>query len=110
MYAHTQEGEACVPDDVANALEYILKTQSYSYEELLFRLPERQKQVLIALSKSGPTSGITTAAFLQANSLPSASAVQSAARGLLEKDYITLHHGVYSVYDLFLGYWIRQEI
>lgn len=110
LYAHTPEGETCVPEDVEEALNYILKTQSYTYEELMFRLPERQKQVLIALAKSGPTTGITTAAFLQANSLPSASTVQSAVRGLLEKEYITLFHGEYSVYDLFLGYWICQEM
>jgi hypothetical protein len=110
LYAHTPEGETCVPEDVEEALNYILKTQSYTYEELMFRLPERQKQVLIALAKSGPTTGITTAAFLQANSLPSASTVQSAVRGLLEKEYITLFHGEYSVYDLFLGYWICREL
>ena len=109
LYAHTPVGETCVPEDVEEALNYILKTQSYTYEELMFRLPERQKQVLIALAKSGPTTGITTAAFLQANSLPSASTVQSAVRGLLEKEYITLFHGEYSVYDLFLGYWICRE-
>ena len=110
LYAHTSEGETCVPEDVADALDYILKTQSYTYEELLFRLPEKQKQVLIALAKTGPTAGITTAAFLKANSLPSASTVQSAVRGLLEKEYITLFHGVYSVYDLFLGFWICREM
>lgn len=110
LYAHTPVGETCVPEDVEEALNYILKTQSYTYEELMFRLPERQKQVLIALAKSGPTTGITTAAFLQANSLPSASTVQSAVRGLLEKEYITLFHGEYSVYDLFLGYWICREL
>ena len=110
MYAHTTEGDVCLPEDVEDALEYIIKTQSYSYEEVLFRLPERQKQVLIALAKSGPTKSITSAAFLQANALPSASTVQSAVRGLLEKDYITLFHGTYSVYDLFLANWIQREL
>ena len=110
MYAHTTEGDVCLPENVEDALEYIIKTHSYSYEEVLFRLPERQKQVLIALAKSGPTKSITSAAFLQANALPSASTVQSAVRGLLEKDYITLFHGTYSVYDLFLGNWIQREL
>ena len=65
---------------------------------------------MISLPRIGSGKGITTAAFLQANSLPSASTVQSAVRGLLEKEYITLFHGEYSVYDLFLGYWICQEM
>jgi len=109
LYAQTKEGETCKPEDIDDALDYILRTQSYSYEEVLFRLPERQKQVLIALAKNGPAKNITSAAFLQANALPSASTVQSAVRGLLEKDYITLFHGIYSVYDLFFGYWICRE-
>ena len=109
LYAQTPEGEKCVPENVTEALDYILRTQAYSYEEVLFRLPERQKQVLIALAKNGPAKSVTSAAFLQANALPSASMVQSALRGLLEKDYITLFHGVYSVYDLFFGYWISRE-
>jgi len=109
LYAHTAEGASCVPEDVADALDYIIKTQSYSYEEILFRLPERQKQVLIALSKSGPTKSITAASFLHQNGLPSASTVQSAVRGLLEKDFITLFHGVYTVYDVFLMHWLARE-
>jgi len=109
LYAQTPEGETCLQQDVADALDYILRTQSYSYEEVLFRLPDRQKQVLIALAKNGPTKNITSSAFLQAHALPSASTVQSAVRGLLEKEYITLFHGIYSVYDLFFGYWICRE-
>jgi len=109
LYAQTPEGEKCLPQDVADALDYILRTQSYSYEEVLFRLPDRQKQVLIALAKNGPAKNITSSAFLQAYALPSASTVQSAVRGLLEKEYITLFHGIYSVYDLFFGYWISRE-
>lgn len=109
LYANTAEEETCVPDDVTAALNYILRTQSYSYEEILFRLPDRQKQVLIALAKNGPAKNITSAAFLQTHALPSASTVQSAVRGLMEKEYITLFHGIYSVYDLFFAYWICQE-
>ena len=74
----------------------------------MFRLPEKQKLVLTALAKEGMAKGITSSAFLRKYRLPSASTVQSAVRGLLEKDYITLEQGVYTVYDLFLAYWIRR--
>lgn len=108
LYANTSAGETCTPEQVKEALEYILKTQSYSYEEVLFRLPEKQKMVLIALAKNGPAKSITSASFVKKYSLQSASTVQSAMRGLLEKDFVTLDKGVYSVYDLFMAYWLQQ--
>ncbi len=110
LYAQTPIGGKCDVDRVEQALDYILKTQSYSYEETLFRLPEKQKHVLIALSKNGPETAITSAAFLRRHSLPSASSVQSAMRGLLEKDLVTCEKGIYSVYDIFLAYWIQREM
>jgi hypothetical protein len=109
LYTNTIEGDACVIEDVEMALDYILKTQSYSYEEVLYRLPEKQKMVLIALAKNGPTKSVTSAAFVKKYSLQSASTEQSALRGLLEKDFVTLEQGVYSVYDLFMSHWLRTR-
>lgn len=108
MYSHTLQGEECMLVDVPEALDYILTTQDYMYKETMFRIPEKQKLVLIALAKEGRAKGITSSAFLKKYRLPSASTVQSAVKGLLEKDYITLEQGIYTVYDLFLAYWIRR--
>lgn len=108
LYAATREGDTCNVNQVPMALDYILKTQSYSYEEILFRLPEKQKMVLKALAQNGPTKSITSSAFVKKYALQSASTVQSAIRGLLEKDFVTLEQGVYSVYDLFMAYWLRN--
>lgn len=110
LYANTQIGEVCTIDMVAEALDYVLKTQSYSYEETLFRLPEKQKMVLIALAKNGPSTAITSGSFLRKFSLPSPSTVQSAVRGLMEKDFVTYEQGTYYVYDLFFSMWIRREL
>lgn len=109
LYSLTEKGETCTVDMVNDALDYILKTQGYSYEETLFRLPEKQKMVLVALAKNGPATGITSGTFIRKYGLPSASMVQSAVRGLLEKDFVTHEQGKYYVYDLFLGYWIRRQ-
>lgn len=109
LFAATREGEICKKEHVAEALDYIIKTQAYSYEEVLFRLPEKQKMVLIALAKNGPTKSITSAAFVEKYGLRSASTVQSAMRGLLEKDFVTIEQGTYSVYDIFMAYWIQRE-
>lgn len=108
LYAFTSEGETCMHEQVQEALDYIIKTQSYSYEEVLFRLPEKQKMVLIALAKNGPTQSVTSSLFVQKYSLQSASTVQSAIRGLLEKDFVTSEKGVYTVYDIFFAYWLQK--
>lgn len=78
------------------------------YKETMFRIPEKQKLVLVALAKEGVAKGITSGAFLKKYRLPSASTVQSAVKGLLEKDFVTQEQGVYTVYDLFLAYWIKH--
>ena len=41
-------------------------------------------------------------------SIRSASSVASAAKGLLEKDFITNDNGVYQVYDLFFKLWLQK--
>lgn len=108
LYGFTEKGETCHVEQVQEALDYILRTQSYVYEETLSRLPEKQTMTLIALSKNGPTKGITSAAFVEKYSLQSSSTVQSAMKGLLEKDFVTLEKGVYSIYDIFLDYWLQR--
>ncbi|MBO7459135.1 MAG: ATP-binding protein [Paludibacteraceae bacterium] len=108
LYGFTREGGTCDVAQVEEALDYILKTQSYVYEETISRLPEKQTVTLVALSKNGPTKSITSAAFVEKYSLQSASTVQSAMRGLLEKDFVTLEKGIYSVYDIFFDYWIQR--
>ena len=109
LYANIPVCETCTVDQVPAALDYIIKTQAYSYEETLFRLPKKQKTVLIALAKNGATKGITSGAFIRQYRLTSASAVQAAVKGLLEKDFITCEKGVYSVNDLFMAEWLRRE-
>lgn len=108
LYALTDKGETCTTEMVDEALDYVLRTQGYSYEETLFRLPEKQKMVLIALAQNGPTKSVTSSAFVRKYGLSSASTVQSAIRGLLEKDFVTYEQGTYYVYDLFLWYWIKK--
>ena len=109
LYSGTPEGATCQAKDVEEALGYIIRTQAYSYEEVLFRLPEKQKMVLIALAKNGPSKAVTSSAFVKKYSLQSASTVQSALRGLLEKDFVTLEQGIYTVYDIFMAVWLQRH-
>ena len=109
FYSRTAKGEKCTKEMVYEALDYILSTLDYTYGETLFRMPEKQKEVFIAIAKEDQAKAITSGTFIHKYKLSSSSMVQSAVKGLLERDYITYEKGVYSVYDLFLEYWIRKN-
>ena len=109
LYAMTAPGETCTPDKVDIALSDILSQLNFTYSSLLFQLPPKQKEVLMAICKEGKAREITSSRFLKAYKL-TASSVQGAVKGLLDKDFVTNELGVYSVYDKFFEEWLKQQI
>ena len=78
-------------------------------ETFLKGLPEKQKELLIAIANAKDAEAITSAEFIRKYKLTSASSVQAAQRVLLEKDYITNENGKYKVYDQFFRMWIVEN-
>ena len=78
--------------------------------ELLSFVTDQQKQLLYAIAQEGKSTGITSGAFVKKHSLKSASAVQSAAKRLLEIDMITKSGQTYTVSDPLLRIWLRKRI
>ena len=76
---------------------------------MLYRMTEKQKELLIALAKEGKIRVVTSGKFVRNYRLPSPSSVQAALRGLPERDFITQGQGVYQVYDRFFGIWLRES-
>lgn len=108
LYASTSEGEICFPDEIQIAVDSIISQMDFTYSSLLYQLPAKQKEVLIAISKEGKVKGITSSKFLHTYKL-TASSVQGAIKGLLEKDFVTVELGVYSIYDRFFERWLKRE-
>ena len=108
LYAMTASGETCTPDKVGIALSDILSQLNFTYSSLLFQLPPKQKEVLMAICKEGKAREITSSRFLKTYKL-TASSVQGAIKGLLDKDFITSELGEYSVYDKFFEEWLRRQ-
>ena len=94
---------------VEEAICQIIGSFQYTYSETLFRMPEKQKELLIAITKEGKASAITSGAFIKKYRLPSSSSVQSALKGLLEKDFVTQEAGTYQIYDRFFGLWLQRN-
>lgn len=110
LYAMTDEGDTCGEEDYPAALASIVLSQRATYNELLAILPPKQKMVLEAISREGHAKGVTSAAFIRRHSLPSTSSVQSALKGLLEKELVTQTDGVYQIYDYFLSHYLRERM
>lgn len=109
LYANTAEEEICTPDKIELALEEILSQMNFTYSSLLYQLPSKQKEVLIAICKEGNAQEITSSRFLRTYKL-TASSVQGAIKGLLEKDFVTMELGIYSVYDKFFDLWLKKTL
>lgn len=109
LYSMTPKGKTCGTEMVDEAIHQIIDSFKYPYSELLFRLPEKQKELLIAIAKEGKAKAITSGAFIKKYKLASPSSVQSALKGLLEKDFVTQEQGTYQIYDQFLGIWLTEN-
>lgn len=108
LYAITPFGELCSTEKVPEAINNVVISQEAQYKEILSMIPPKQKQVLQAIAREGRARGITSAQFIRKYQLPSASSIQSAVKGLLEKEILTQEEGCYWIYDYFFSYWIAK--
>ncbi len=109
LYMRTPKGGVCTKDMIDEAVEYILDFGANTYEDLIYQLPAKQTQTLVAIALEGKVNGATSAEFVGKYALTSASSVSSALSGLLEKGIVTHNKGVYQVYDYFFSEWIRRK-
>ena len=107
LYSRTAVGAACDTAMVDDAIDFILRLSSDTYESLFYQMPEKQRMLFLAIAKEGKATSLTGGAFVNKHRLNSASSVNSALKGLLEKDFITMDKNVYSVYDQFFTLWLR---
>ena len=109
LFSLTEVGGTCKLSSFDEALGNLIYSQEFTFQEILSRLPEKQKEILIAISKEGKASGVTSSDFIRKYKLHTPSSVQSALKYLLEKDLVTQQNTVYQVYDRFFGIWIKQS-
>lgn len=108
LFALTETGKDCGMERVPEALQNVVMSQEMQYKELMSLIPPKQKQVLQAIGREGRASNATSAQFIKKYQLPSASSIQSAIKGLTEKEILTQEDGCYRIYDYFLAYWIAR--
>lgn len=109
LFSYTSTGQSCDEMMVHLAIDNILRANEFTYQSLLFQLPPKQKELLVAICKAEKAKSITSSAFVRRYHLSSTSSVQSAVKGLLEKNFITSTLGVYEVYDKFFALWLLRK-
>ena len=109
LFTQTAKGETCTLPMIDVAINDLLDFSSDTYESLLYQMPEKQKEVFIAIAAEGNVKNISGSTFVKKYRLTSASSVLSAVKSLLEKDFITQEKNVYSVYDKFFGLWMNNK-
>ena len=104
------QGGECSVEAVKKLIDdYVLECEPRLREQLAF-VSDTQKELLYAVSEEGqPVKSITAAAFIKRHKLKSPSAVQAAAKKLLEYDLLTRQEGRYSIADPLLAIWLSSK-
>ena len=110
LYMLTPKGEICGLEMIDHAIDTYLQLSSEYYSELLRQMPEKQRNVFLAIAAEGQAKSISGGKFIHKYHLHSASSVISAVKGLLEKDFITQTNHVYHVYDRFFQLWLKKTL
>lgn len=110
LFLKTPQGSTCTTGMIDDAIDYNINIASDTYEAMLRQMPEKQRNVLIAIAAEGEAKNVRSGSFAKKYHLPSPSSVNSAIKGLLEKDFITKNEDAYTVYDKFFDLWLKRDI
>ncbi|MBO4740378.1 MAG: ATPase, partial [Bacteroidales bacterium] len=108
LFAITANKDTCTQDRISIAKKNIINVQEGSYQMQMSILSQKQKALLQAIAREGSTKAITSAAFVKKHSLSSPSSVQSAVKGLMDKDIVSSEEGCYRINDYFFSEWIKE--
>ena len=101
--------DSVVVSDVDKAVEQIINQNEEAYQDILYQLTARQRDLLVAVSREGKAKQITGSTFVKRHHLSSASSVQKSAQALTEKQLLTHQQGIYEVYDKFMSEWLQKS-
>jgi len=109
-FSLTPKGEKCDEASIKQIInDYVLECEPRLKEQLAF-VSETQKDLLYAVSEEQePVNNLTSSSFIKHHRLKSSSAVQAAAKKLLEYDLLTRIEGSYSIADPLMALWLHSK-
>lgn len=109
LFSITAANNSGTTEMMEQAQQNIIQVQEGTYQMQLNMLSPKQKSLLQAIAREGKVKSVTSGSFIKKHSLDSTSSVQSALKGLLEKEVVTHDDGFYHVSDYFFGLWIKEN-
>ena len=90
-------------------LNHLVDSKRFTFEDRYASLTEKQKMVLLAIASEFPNQPtLTSQEFISTYGLKTASSVQTAVKGLVEKGILTDNHGVRRPTDLLFMLWLKN--
>lgn len=109
LYEMTDAENVATVSMADEAVCYILELFSAMFKEMFVRLSQRQRDLLVALSKEGKTECPTSENFILKYNLKSASAVQGAMRPLVKDETVSFQDGAYFITNRFFSLWLSRR-
>ena len=108
-FYYTDSGEICSKEEAELFSDNYINECGTKIKEILAGISESQKELLYAVSAEKTATGITSGAFIKRHNLKSASAVQSAAKALIEAGILTRKGYAYSLSDPMTRIWLEKR-
>lgn len=109
-FALTLPNETIHLDAFPVVLQNMIDTKRFTFEDRYQGLTEKQKNVLKALADEFPnTPAPTSKEFIEKYHLKTASSVQTAIKGLVDKKIMREYHGERQITDILFVLWIKTN-
>ena len=90
-------------------LNHMVDSKRFTFEDRFASLTEKQKTVLLAIAAEYPNAPTPTSHdFISKYNLKTASSVQTAIKGLIEKGILSDNHGTKRPTDLLYILWLKN--
>ncbi|MBW2066615.1 MAG: ATP-binding protein [Deltaproteobacteria bacterium] len=104
------EGQRIQPEDVALAVDFLLRREASAYINTWDLLTRRQRQALVILAQTAPGENPFRSEALRKFKITQPSVMVRALKSLIQKDIVDKEEGRYEILDLFFKRWIRKYI
>lgn len=110
VFALATPGETIHADTFPIVLQHMIDTKRFTFEDRYQGLTEKQKAVLRAIAEEFPnTPAPTSRDFIEKYHLKTASSVQTAIKGLIDKKIMREYRGERQVSDILFVLWLKEK-
>lgn len=110
VFALATSGETIHADTFPIVLQHMIDTKRFTFEDRYQGLTEKQKAVLRAIAEEFPdTPAPTSREFIEKYHLKTASSVQTAIKGLIDKKIMREYRSERQVSDILFVLWLKEK-